>query len=426
MAPAPRVLIAGAGIGGLTLALALLRRGIDVEVYEALPELRELGAGLQLSANGTRVLAHLGLRAQMEAIVCAAAGKEVRLWNTGQTWKLFDLGEDSVRRFGSPYWMVHRGDFHRVLLDAVLAAKPEAVHTDAFCTGYRNEAHGVVLELHDGRRISGDALIGADGIHSHVRRHIAGPDKPRFCGIVCWRGLVPMERLTPELRRPVGTNWVGPGGHVITYPVRRGDLLNFVGFAEGRGWIVESWTERGTAEECAADFVGWHPAVQQVIRNIETPYKWALLAREPIDRWVDGHVALMGDACHPTLPFLAQGANMALEDALVLARCLDAFAVPLALQRFQALRIERTAAIVRGSAANASRFHNPALADPAISAAFVTREWEPERVRKRYDWLFDYDAVNVALTEADASAPALMRARERDQAVGADPSRPRA
>ncbi len=417
----PTIMIAGAGIAGLTTAIALLRRGIDVDIYEAVPELRELGAGLQLAANGTRVLAHLGLRNAMERIVCPAAGKEVRLWNSGERWKLFDLGEDSVRRFNSPYWFVHRGDFYKVLLEAVLALKPDAVHKNKFVTGYRNIRDGITLEFADGTRATADAAIGADGIHSRMRHQMVGPGKPAFVGIISWRGLVPMERLPEELQRPVGTNWVGPGGHVITYPVRRGELLNFVGFAERADWTVESWTERGTAAECAADFVGWNPLVHEIVRNVDEPFKWALLAREPLERMADARACLIGDACHPMLPFLAQGANQALEDAIVLARCIEAFAddVPLALRRYETLRGPRTATIVRGSSENARRFHNPTLADPAAAAAYVDREWEPERVRRRYDWLFEYDAVNLPLDAVDESSAEAVRGRARDYTVGA-------
>jgi salicylate hydroxylase len=421
MAATPHILIVGAGIGGLTTALALIRRGIDVDVYEAMPELRELGAGLQLSANGTRVLTHLGLGAAMDQIVCPAAGKEVRIWNTGQRWKLFDLGEDSVRRFNSPYWFTHRGDFYRVLLDAVQAAKPGAVHRNKTATSYRNTPTGVTLDFADGTSVTGDAAIGADGIHSALRHQMVGAGKPDFVGIISWRGLVPIERLPEDLRRPVGTNWVGPGGHVITYPVRRGELLNFVGFAERDDWRVESWTERGTVEECAADFVGWHDHVETIVRNVDAPFKWALLAREPLERMADGRVCLTGDACHPMLPFLAQGANQALEDAVVMARCIEAFADDIlqAFKRFEALRGPRTSTIVRGSAENARRFHNPTLADSTAAAAYVDREWQPERIRKRYDWLFEYDAVNVPLDPVDESTAQAVRAHGRDQVVGA-------
>ena len=165
---------------------------------------------------------------------------------------------------------------------------------------------------------------------------------------MAWRGLAPAEKLPEDMRRPVGTNWVGPGRHVITYPLRGGALYNFVGIVEGRDWPIESWNEPGELAECLADFAGWHPHVQAMIEALDVPYKWALLGREPMTNWTDGPVCLMGDASHPTLPFLAQGANMAIEDAMVLARAIAAQSEDLAgaLRQFEQARVERTAAIV--------------------------------------------------------------------------------
>ena len=398
MTAKPHVLIAGAGIGGLAAALALLRRGFSVEIYEQAAELAEVGAGVQIAANGSRVLIDLGLKAAMERVVCEAALKEVRIWNTGQTWKLFDLGKDSIERFGAPYWFVHRGDMHRALLDGVLALAPNAIHTGRRVTGYADDGSKVTLSLDCGGKATGDALIGADGVHSILRQQMFAATKSEFLGIISWRGLAPMDKVPPELRRPVGTNWVGPGGHVIMYPLRRGEILNFVGFGEREDWKIESWTEKGSKEECAADFRNWHPLVHEIIANVEQPFKWALVGREPMPHWTKGRVTLLGDACHPTLPFLAQGANMALEDGLVLARCLEAYSdVATALQRYEAVRIERTTRIVNGSAETGRRFHNPTLADPAAAIAFVDREWQPDKVRLRYDWLFEYDARTVAV-----------------------------
>jgi len=204
-----------------------------------------------------------------------------------------------------------------------------------------------------------------------------------------------MERLPPHQRRLVGANWMGVGGHVVTYPLRRGEILNFVGVVERDDWQVESWTEVGTTEECLHDLRHWHEDIKTIIRAIDTPYKWALLGREPLERFAEGRVCVMGDAAHPTLPFLAQGANMALEDAVILARCLDDFDVPDALHRYQQARLDRTARIVRGSSDNTKRFHNPALGDPAGAAAYVEREFTPEKVSQRYDWLYDYDALTT-------------------------------
>ena len=407
MTPArPRILIAGAGIAGLTTALALLRRGIDVDIYEQATELRQIGAGVQIGPNGSRVLIDLGVQAEMEAVVCEAAAKEVRLWDSGRIWTLFDLGRDCIERFAAPYWMVHRADLHRVLLDAVDRLKPGAIHLGAGAAGYRVHDGKVTLTTAGGGAETGDALIGADGVHSAVRQAMGVLDRPAFTGIMAWRGLASAEAMPAEMRRPVGTNWVGPGRHVITYPLRGGSLFNFVGVVEGRDWPVESWTERGSTEECLADFAGWHPHVQAMIRALDVPYKWALLGREPMARWADGPVCLMGDACHPTLPFLAQGANMAIEDGLVLARCIAAMpdAIPAALRRFERLRAGRTGDVVRGSTAMAKRFHNPVLADPVQAVEYVTREWEPEKVKTRYDWLYDYDARSVPLDPADSLA----------------------
>jgi len=398
LAKKPHVLIAGAGIGGLTAALALLQRGYDVDVYEQAPQLMELGAGVQIAANGSRIFIHLGLRDAFEAVVCQAAGKEVRIWNSGQIFKLFDLGEDSVRRFGAPYWFVHRGDMHTILKDAVLALKPDAIHTSARCTGYSQTGDRVVLEIADGRRPEGDLLIGADGVHSMLRQQMFDPSKSEFMGIVAWRGLARRDRLSADLQRLVGTNWVGPGGHVITYPIHRGEWLNFVGFGERDDWRVESWTEKGTKEECAADFVNWNPAVHEIISQLDQPFKWALVSRSPLQTWAKGRATLLGDACHPTLPFLAQGAIMALEDSIVLARCLDAFPdVEEALQRYQNARVERATKIVLGSTESGKRFHNRVLADPDAAVAFMEREWAPDKVRTRYDWLFEYDAINTPI-----------------------------
>ncbi len=390
-----RVLIAGAGLGGLTAALALAARGFDVAVFEQASQLRELGAGVQLGPNGTRVLIGLGLGPALERVVCPAAGKEIRLWSTGQSWRLFDLGETAVERYGAPYWMVHRGDLYTVLLDAVRDAGL-APRLGAACIGFTQDEAEVTLHLASGETVRGDALIGADGVHSRIRQAIFGPGRAAFTGIMAWRGLVAMDRLPAHQRSLVGANWVGRGGHVVTYPLRRGEILNFVGVVERDDWRVESWTEQGTREECARDLAGWHPDVQRIIANIDTPYKWALLGREPLPRMHQGRVALLGDAAHPMLPFMAQGANMAIEDALVLARCLEAHdEVPAALRAYDAARRARTSRAVSASLENARRFHDPALADPAGAASYVEREWQPEKVSQRYDWTYEYDAGHV-------------------------------
>ncbi|HEX2198164.1 MAG TPA: FAD-dependent monooxygenase, partial [Burkholderiales bacterium] len=362
-----KVLIAGGGLGGLTAALALLRSGCEVEVYEQAAELREVGAGLQLSANGTRVFFALGLGEALKNQSCEAEGKEIRIWNTGETWKLFDLGKVSIERYGYPYFTVYRPDVLNVLADAVRREKPDAIRLGNRCLGFAQNDSSVSLQLENGNTVSGDALIGADGVHSRIRQELFGADRPQFSGIIAWRGIVPMEKLPRHMARNVGTNWVGPGGHVIHYPLRAGKLMNFVGALERADWQVESWSARGTTGELAADYRGWHEDVHALIRNIPEPYKWALMVRPPMERWSTGRVSLLGDACHSMVPFLAQGAVMAIEDGYILARCLTELGgdIPARLRRYEDARRERTRRAVEGSAGNIQRFHNPALADPA-------------------------------------------------------------
>lgn len=388
-----RILIAGAGIGGLTAALSLLRRGYDVQVCEQATALREVGAGLQLSPNGLRALYQLGLGETLRALASEPEGKEIRLWSTGQTWKLFDLGKTAVAEYGYPYFMIYRPDLLQVLVDAVRALKPDAIMLGARCTGFDQNDEGVALTLADGRVLRGDALIGADGVHSRIRDQLFGADQPGFSGCLAWRGVVPMDRLPQHLRRPVGVNWVGPGAHVIHYPLHGGTLMNFVGIVERDDWQVESWTEKGTHHECHADFNGWHDDVHALISSVDVPYKWALMARAPMQRWSVGRVSLLGDACHPTLPFLAQGAVMAVEDGYLLGRCIGQYAddLVLALKKYEDARIARTTRIVLRSTENGRRFHDPALASSDGAAAYVDREWAEPRVRERYDWLFRYN-----------------------------------
>jgi salicylate hydroxylase len=392
-----RIGVVGAGIGGLTAALGLLRRGFDVEVYEQAPELKEVGAGLQVSSNGSRVLDAVGVLDEVLKVSFSPVGKQIRLWNTGQTWKLFDLGPESVERYGFPYFTIHRNDLHQILAEAVRKVAPNGIKLGHKCTGLDQDNAGVDLHFSDKPSVRHDIVIGADGVHSVIREKLFGELPAKFTGIVAWRGIIPMEKLPAHLAGDVGTNWIGPGGHVIHYPIRRGELMNFTSVVENQEWKIESWSSPSTVAAYLADYPGWHEDVHTYIRAIDVPYRWALLSRAPMENWTKGRVTLLGDAAHPMLPFLAQGAVMALEDALMVGRALQEYPdnYAEALRRYQTARIGRTTKVVNGAAENTGRFHNPVLADPKGAQDYVDREWEPERVADRYEWMFRYDATSV-------------------------------
>jgi salicylate hydroxylase len=399
MASSNPILIIGGGIGGLTTALALLRRGLDVTVYEQAPVLREVGAGVQIGSNGTHVLYALGLKEALARVQVLPPRRVLRHWRTGETWDWFDLGAASVKRYGTPHLLLHRNDLHSILVAAVRALKPDAIKLGMRANAVAQTADAANVQFADGQRATGTAIIAADGIHSQVRQCLFGPGKPEFIGCIAWRGLIAMDRLPPHLAQLLTTNWIGPHGHVLHYPVRRGELMNFISIAERSDWQVESWIVEGSKDELAADFRGWHDDVHTFINAIDTPYKWALLARGPMERWTDGRIALLGDACHPTLPFLGQGAVMAIEDAYIVAACLATYAgdPASAFARYEGIRKERTSAVVRRSHDNRRHVFSPELADAGALAIEVARYWQQEHVKERLDWLYDYDATAIAV-----------------------------
>ncbi len=398
-APLPRIAVVGAGIGGLTAALALIRRGFEATVYEQAPELTEVGAGVQVSANGTRVLFELGLEDAIMAEAVVPRAKQIRLWNTGQSWKAFDVGPVSETLYGFPYVTLHRHDLHRALADAVRAARPDAIRLGRRLVGLDQGSRGARLAFEDGGKTDADLVIGADGVHSVVRERLFGPDAPKFTGVVAWRGVIPAAAIEPRLMAPLSVTWIGPGGHVVHYPLRRGELMNFVSVVERDDWQVESWSAPGSVDECLTDYAGWHEDVRSLIKAIPQPYKWALFGRGPMRRWSEGRATLLGDACHPMLPFLAQGAVMAIEDGLVLARCLQRYeGEPTdAFPAYEAARIARTSAAVTGSADNMRRYHDARLGTPEAAQAYVERAWAEDAVKARYGPLFGYDAATAAI-----------------------------
>ena len=391
------MLIAGGGIGGLTAALCLARVGFKVAVFEQAPAFGEVGAGIQLSPNCSRVLHHLGLAPALEACTFLPEGTEFRAWNTGRLIGAAPLGDSVREAYGFPYYHIHRGDLLTVLLEAARQSASIVLYTEAPVQGFVQNGEGVRVSV-AGATHEGHALIGADGIHSTIRNGLFGEQAPTFTGNVAWRALVPAARLPQGFLNPVGTVWWGPGSHFVCYYVRGGALVNCVCIVEKGGWTVESWTERGAYDELKSDFAGWHPVVQTLIDNSDRDslYKWALYDRPPMPRWGKGVVTLLGDACHPTLPFMAQGAAMAIEDAVVLAGCLAAAAeTAAALERYENLRRERTAGVQNGSRRNARLFHLRGL-----------RAWLRNRAVGRgagriMDSLYRYDALSAAALPPD-------------------------
>jgi salicylate hydroxylase len=394
-----KVVVVGGGIGGLVTTLALLKHGMDVDVYEQSTQLGEVGAGIQISPNGTRVLLALGLEEPLRRIAVSPLRKEIRHWRTGNTWNWYNLGAASDQRYGAPHVLLHRGDLHGMLVDAVRRLKPDAIHLGTRCVDIiRAEGH-VDVRFATGETVRAAYVIGADGIHSKIRERLFGPSRPEFTGCVAWRAVVPMQRLPAGAATMVSTNWLGPRGHVLHYPIRGGELLNLLAIVERDDWQVESWTVKGTTEELANDFPGWHSDVQAIIRNIDTPFKWALMVRGPMPQWSEGRVTLLGDACHPTLPFLGQGGVMAIEDSYVIAACLKKhFKDPAnAMARYEEIRRERTSAVVRKSHENRRQAFNPALADQDEAVVSVAEDWQQTLARERQDWLYTYDATSIQI-----------------------------
>ncbi len=353
------VLVVGGGIGGLAAALSLAGQGFDVALFEQAPAFGDTGAGIQLSPNCNRVLFDIGLEEPLRAMAFLPEGAEIRDWKNGKIIASSTLGEAVEKDYGFPYFHIHRADLIRVLVTSVREHGGIELRTDCKVTAAEQTSAGVQLTTSQGQ-FDGDLLIGADGIHSVIREQLFGPAAATFTGHVAWRALAPAERLPEGLVRPATTVWWGPGGHFVHYYVRQGELVNCVCVIEKAGWEVESWHEPGDYEELKADFARWHEDIQTLMAHVERDslFKWALFDRRPMDRWGRGLATLLGDACHPTLPFMAQGAAMAMEDGAVLARCLaQKGAIEARLRQYEDLRRARTAWVQRGSRRNGKVFH---------------------------------------------------------------------
>jgi salicylate hydroxylase len=391
-----KALIAGGGIGGLTAALCLLDAGIEVELFERSSALTEIGAGIQISPNGVKVLQRLGLKSALDLIAFRPEALEMRHGPSGARVFAIPMRDEAVRRYGAPYYHIHRADLMTVLGDALTARAPNAIRLGRESKSFAQTANGVELTFVDGTRTTGDILIGADGIHSSVRTQLFGEAPARFTGNVAWRVVVLANKLAKDLVPPTACVWVGPGRHAVTYYLRRGELINFVGVVERDGWQKESWTELGHKADLIADYAGWATPITALIAQATECYRWALFDRDPLPRWSDGRATLLGDACHPMLPFLAQGAVMAIEDAWVLSRKLKSAAnVPDALAAYEAERKPRTARAQKGARAQMGLYHKRTLISQLATYApiWLAANLTPQLVHARQDWLYQHDVV---------------------------------
>ena len=384
------VIIVGAGIGGLVSALCLDAKGHKVKIYEQAEILSELGAGIQLSPNATKVLNYLGLFKDLEPYIFEPNSFQFLNFSTGKVITERKLGKAIKKDFNSPNYDIHRADLQRVLLNKI-KVKNIDIHTNMKVTNVGNNKNSAFIEV-DGKKIQADLVIGADGIHSKVSDSLFGKKEIIYTGNVAWRMLIPVEILPENLILPDTTVWLGPNKHFVTYHVNGGKNLNCVCLVEQDGWFNESWSEKGEIEELKKAYKGWNRTIETLLQHADpnSLYKWALHDRLPMKQWSKGRIIVLGDAAHPMLPFLAQGAAMAIEDGAVLANCIDNFdEVEEALKYFEKIRKPRTSYVQSAARRNAKVLHLSGLA--AILRNLVMG-YIGNKIFKK---LYSYDALSI-------------------------------
>ena len=375
------VAVVGGGMGGLATAAALRRTGIGVNVYEQTTKFIRLGAGIQIGCNAMKVMRGLGLEPMLRASSFYPRSWNNREYDTGQVRFDMIFGESAEQRYGAPYLLGHRGDLHSALASAV---PEELIHLDHRLAGIEQlNDRGVKLTFANGNSIEADAVVAADGVHSLVKEQLFGKDEPNFTGRIAYRTVFPAALLN-GYQIDDCTKWWGPDRHIVIYYVRpdRSEVY-FVTSQPEPEFTVESWSAMGDVDELRRAFDGFHPQVRNVLAACPSVHKWALIDRDPQQHWGKGNITLLGDACHPMTPYMAQGAAMAIEDAAVLSRCLagvDRDGVEAAFRRFEATRKPRTSRIQLSSRTN----------------TWLKTRTDP-------DWVYGYDAWNEPLAAYDAA-----------------------
>jgi salicylate hydroxylase len=397
-----RVAIVGGGLGGLCAAAFLHRAGVQVTVFEQAPELSYIGAGINMGPNAGLVLRHLGLTEAMnKAGEIIETGWEFRRWQDGSV--LFsqergERGERGLRRYGAHGYFIHRAD----LLDILLSVVPsETIELGRKCTGLEQDEGAARLSFADGSTAEADVVIGADGVHSGVRDAVVEGMPTTFSGLCAWRCLIPAQEASQFALRPAQTLWVGPGRHVVHYPIRNRTWVNAVAITPVPEWNPETWASTGEVSELVAEFEGWDSRLTDVLAASTTILRSPLLEREPLPRWAAGRIALLGDSAHPMFPFLAQGAGQAFEDAACLGACLAGVGTAdaaQALHRYQTLRMARATEVQQRSREASDREHLPDGPQQRLRDEKLALH-EPLEYNS---WLYDHDAVKHA-----AQGPAL-------------------
>lgn len=384
-----RIAIIGAGLGGLVAGLTLARRGADVTIYEQAPALGDVGAGISLTPNASRVLEGLGLREYLESTGEQPAANFTRHY---KTWDIVvDIQRGDTRaEYGAPYYQIHRADLHAALAGLMEEASPGRIHTGKGLKSLDDHGDGATLHFADGSSADADVVIAADGLRSIVRASMFDPQEPHHLGQIAYRGLVPRSALSAKWHTGESQNLIGPGAVFVSYPVRQGEIINFVGLAKTDAWAQEGWSIPATKEEVLERYAGWHESVAEMVNAapLDGLRKWGLFGHKPLTSYVHNCIGLIGDAAHPMLPFFGMGAAMAMEDGAVIARCLTELGAPReALKQYQTLRMERAHFVQSESAKGGERLQGT---DPDAMTRTTLRNEDSLG-------LFHYDALEMPL-----------------------------
>jgi salicylate hydroxylase len=393
-----RVGIIGGGIGGVALARTLRQRGIEFHLFERAAAFGEIGAGIQMTPNAVKVLKALRLGEALKRIGFLPDAMVGRNWETGEELFSTPLLVTS-ELYGAEFHHVHRADLHNILVEGL---PRESVTFGAVCTGVETGPASATAIFADGTRFEADLIVGADGIHSAVRGSLWGKDAPSFTGHMCWRALVPVEHYPLPFVKPEAAFWMGPKAHVVTYYVKGGAAVNIVAVGESDGWVQESWTERSSTDELLAYYAGWNENLIRLFEKTDPDevFKWGLFDRDPMTAWAKGRTTLLGDAAHPMLPFLSQGAAMAIEDAYVLGEAINVFKdqPSIALEAYEAERLPRTARVQLEARERGRTYHLTTPEEQRERDLAFQREQarNPNAVGIRAEWVYSYDATTCA------------------------------